>query len=151
MFPPTTCPSPSAVLHARTSYAPCTPLFFFTPCLRYSLEVNSQSFLGEFQHIDPADVILVEGMLLLYFSEIRNLLDLKVFADMDCDTRLSRRVSRDVALVCITAHTLLCSSPCFIILPGMHNPARSESSSTTPLFPQSSQYTVSRAVIWMTF
>ena len=66
--------------------------------------------LGAFQDIQPADVILVEGILLFYFPEIRNLLDMKIFADMDCDTRLSRRVSRDVALVTTPyLHTCICS------------------------------------------
>jgi uridine kinase len=37
------------------------------------------------------DVILFEGILTLYFKEIRDLLDMKLFVDTDSDTRLSRR------------------------------------------------------------
>ena len=45
--------------------------------------------------IYPADVILFEGILVLYNKNIRDLLDMKIFVDTDCDTRLARRVLRD--------------------------------------------------------
>lgn len=45
--------------------------------------------------IYPADVILFEGILILYNKDIRDLLDMKIFVDTDCDTRLARRVLRD--------------------------------------------------------
>jgi len=45
--------------------------------------------------IYPADVILFEGILTIYFKEIRGMLDMKLFVDTDSDTRLSRRVLRD--------------------------------------------------------
>lgn len=41
--------------------------------------------------IFPADVILFEGILTIYFKEIRGMLDMKLFVDTDSDTRLSRR------------------------------------------------------------
>ena len=41
--------------------------------------------------IHPADVILVEGILVFYFKEIRDLFNMKLFVDTDADTRLSRR------------------------------------------------------------
>lgn len=41
--------------------------------------------------IHPADVILFEGILTIYFKELRDLLDMKLFVDSDSDTRLSRR------------------------------------------------------------
>lgn len=44
----------------------------------------------------PADVVLFEGILAFYFPEIRNLFDMKLFVDTDPDTRLSKRVIRDV-------------------------------------------------------
>jgi len=49
----------------------------------------------EYRTINPADVILFEGILVLYSKDIRDLLDMKIFVDTDCDTRLSRRVLRD--------------------------------------------------------
>lgn len=42
-------------------------------------------------HIEPADVVLFEGILVLYYPELRELLDMKTFVDLDSDTRLSRR------------------------------------------------------------
>lgn len=43
------------------------------------------------QKVYPADVVLVEGILLFYFPEIRDLFHMKLFVDTDSDTRLSRR------------------------------------------------------------
>ena len=37
------------------------------------------------------DVILLEGILVLYQKELRDLLDLMLFVDIDADTRLARR------------------------------------------------------------
>lgn len=43
-----------------------------------------------------SDVVLFEGILVFYFPEIRDLFNMKLFVDTDPDTRLSRRVVRDV-------------------------------------------------------
>lgn len=43
----------------------------------------------------PHDVILVEGLLVLYYSKLRELFDLKVFVQTDSDERLIRRIKRD--------------------------------------------------------
>ena len=45
--------------------------------------------------VSPSDVILFEGILVLYNKEIRNMMDMKIFVDTDSDTRLARRVLRD--------------------------------------------------------
>lgn len=44
----------------------------------------------------PADVVLFEGILVFYFPEVRNLFHMKLFVDTDSDTRLARRVMRDI-------------------------------------------------------
>lgn len=46
--------------------------------------------------IQPAPVIIVEGILVLSDPEIRKLLDLKIFVDADADERVLRRIRRDV-------------------------------------------------------
>jgi uridine kinase len=46
--------------------------------------------------IQPADIILVEGILLFAVPEIRELCDLKVFVETDDDIRLLRRIERDM-------------------------------------------------------
>ena len=39
----------------------------------------------------PADVVLFEGILVLYSSEVREMLQMKLFVDTDSDTQLARR------------------------------------------------------------
>lgn len=46
--------------------------------------------------IYPADVVLFEGILVFYFRKIRELFHMKLFVDTDSDTRLARRVPRDI-------------------------------------------------------
>ncbi|XP_076436413.1 LOW QUALITY PROTEIN: uridine-cytidine kinase 2-B-like [Babylonia areolata] len=48
------------------------------------------------QVVYPADVVLLEGILVFYFPELRNMFHMKLFVDTDPDTRLSRRVLRDI-------------------------------------------------------
>lgn len=43
------------------------------------------------------DVILFDGILALSSPDVRNLFDLKIFVDTDDDTRLARRLRRDIA------------------------------------------------------
>ena len=47
-------------------------------------------------HIGRCDVVVVEGILVLYEPTIRDLFDLKVYVDADADLRLIRRLQRDV-------------------------------------------------------
>jgi uridine kinase len=46
--------------------------------------------------VPPADVILVEGILLFVDERLRALCDVKVFVDADADIRLVRRIERDM-------------------------------------------------------
>ncbi len=48
------------------------------------------------QRIEPADVIIVEGILIFADPEICRLLDIKLFVDTDADVRILRRIKRDV-------------------------------------------------------
>ena len=48
-------------------------------------------------HIEPADVIVLDGILLLVDERIRSRCDVKVFVDTDADIRLIRRIRRDMA------------------------------------------------------
>lgn len=47
--------------------------------------------------IEPARVVVVEGILVLSDSALRSQLDLKIFVDTDPDLRLARRMERDIA------------------------------------------------------
>ncbi|RRG18297.1 uridine kinase [Weissella viridescens] len=46
--------------------------------------------------IEPADIIIVEGILLFNNPELRDLLDIKIYVDTDDDIRFIRRMQRDV-------------------------------------------------------
>jgi uridine kinase len=45
--------------------------------------------------IEPADVVVIDGILLFVDDRIRGLCDVKVFVDADADIRLIRRLQRD--------------------------------------------------------
>lgn len=46
--------------------------------------------------VEPRDIIILEGILILNEKEIRNLLDIKIYVDTDADVRLIRRILRDI-------------------------------------------------------
>lgn len=46
--------------------------------------------------LTPAKVIIFEGILAFYDKRMRDLMDLKIFIDLDDDIRLSRRIYRDI-------------------------------------------------------
>lgn len=50
----------------------------------------------EVTKVEPVKVFLIEGILILHHPELRELLDLKIFVDVDLDVCLSRRLVRDI-------------------------------------------------------
>ena len=46
--------------------------------------------------VDPAQVIIIDGILILENKSLRDLMDVKVYVDTDADVRLGRRLLRDV-------------------------------------------------------
>jgi uridine kinase len=48
------------------------------------------------ERVDPADVLVLDGILLFVDELLRSLFDVKVFVDADADIRLIRRLRRDV-------------------------------------------------------
>jgi len=50
------------------------------------------------RRVHPADVVIVEGILVLHIPDLRRLLNMKVYVDTDDDVRLARRIQRDVAV-----------------------------------------------------
>ena len=63
------------------------PIYDFTTHLRSPETV----------HVEPADIIILEGILVLASPELRDLMDIKIFVDTDDDIRLIRRQRRDMA------------------------------------------------------
>lgn len=45
--------------------------------------------------IDPSELIIVEGLFLYYFEEVRKMLDYSVFIKVDAEVQLDRRLYRD--------------------------------------------------------
>ncbi len=45
--------------------------------------------------IEPHPIIVLEGLFIFHYTEIHNMLDLRVFIDVDEQTMLSRRIERD--------------------------------------------------------
>ena len=46
--------------------------------------------------VQPKDIIIVEGILVLEDERIRDLLDIKIYVDTDADVRIIRRLIRDI-------------------------------------------------------
>ncbi|MCR4834796.1 MAG: uridine kinase [Bacteroidaceae bacterium] len=53
--------------------------------------------LSETVHVEPKDVIIVEGIMSLYDKTLRDQMDLKIFVDAGADERLLRVIVRDMA------------------------------------------------------
>lgn len=62
------------------------PIYSYLTCSRSSTETV---------HVDPAHIIIVEGILIFTCAELRNVMDIKVFVDADADDRLGRVITRD--------------------------------------------------------
>ena len=65
-----------------------------------AVEMPTYSYLTctrqeETEHLDPHEVVLLEGILVLSDKRLRNMMDIKVFVDADGDDRLIRVISRD--------------------------------------------------------
>jgi uridine kinase len=50
----------------------------------------------EVEYVFGADVIILEGILLFNSKELREMMDMKIYVDTDADTRLVRRIRRDI-------------------------------------------------------
>ncbi|MFJ7950021.1 uridine kinase [Lysinibacillus sp. NPDC096418] len=50
----------------------------------------------EVVHVEPVDVIILEGILVLEDARLRELMDIKLYVDTDSDLRIIRRIMRDI-------------------------------------------------------
>lgn len=62
------------------------------PVYNFSTHLREQQTLS----VEPRDIILVEGILILENPSLRSLFDLKIFVDTDADVRILRRITRDI-------------------------------------------------------
>jgi uridine kinase len=62
------------------------------PVYDYKLHTRSEDVI----FVEPKDVIILEGILILEDERLRNLMDIKLFVDTDADIRIIRRILRDI-------------------------------------------------------
>ncbi|OAY29538.1 uridine kinase-like protein 5 isoform X1 [Manihot esculenta] len=58
-------------------------------------DFKSHKSTGPGQKVNPSDVIILEGILVLHDHRVRDLMNMKIFVDTDSDLRLARRIQRD--------------------------------------------------------
>ena len=61
----------------------------------YSYIISNR--LPETVHVEPCEVIIIEGIMTLYDKNLRDQMDLKIFVDAGADERLLRVIVRDIA------------------------------------------------------
>ncbi len=61
---------------------------------RYDFTQHMRS--AETERAEPRKVVIVDGLLILWDRELRQLMDIKVFVDTDADLRFIRRLTRDI-------------------------------------------------------
>lgn len=65
------------------------------PILKPIYDFKTHSRTSQVIPVNPAKIIIIEGILLLSVPEIREILDLKIFVETPDDIRLLRRIERD--------------------------------------------------------
>jgi len=56
---------------------------------------NSPPDLISYLTINPSEIMIIEGLFILHYEEIRNLLELTIFVQLDPEIQLQRRILRD--------------------------------------------------------
>ena len=64
------------------------PVYSYITCTRSKTETVT---------VEPADVIIIEGILIFNCKELRDQMNIKIFVDADDDDRLMRIIVRDIA------------------------------------------------------
>ncbi len=60
----------------------------------YDFKIHTR--VPETEHVDPVDVLIIEGIFALQDPELRELLDIKIYVETDADIRFIRRLKRDI-------------------------------------------------------
>ncbi|MBQ1748345.1 MAG: uridine kinase, partial [Bacteroidales bacterium] len=71
----------------RSGQAIESPVYSYITCSRSTTETV---------HVEPATIIIVEGILIFTNEELRKLFDISIFVDADADDRLGRVIQRDI-------------------------------------------------------
>lgn len=62
------------------------PIYSYVTCTRAEGTIR----------VNPSEVVIIEGILVLTHPKLRDLMDMKVFVDADADDRLMRVIKRDI-------------------------------------------------------
>ncbi|WP_026583779.1 uridine kinase [Bacillus sp. J33] len=62
------------------------------PVYDYAMHTRSEEVIK----VEPKEVIILEGILILEDERLRNLMDMKLYVDTDADLRIIRRLFRDI-------------------------------------------------------
>ncbi len=57
---------------------------------------NNAAAIPKMLKIKPAPIIIIEGLFILYFKQITEMLDMKIFIDTEEEVALNRRLKRDL-------------------------------------------------------
>lgn len=57
---------------------------------------NNAAAIPKMLEIKPAPIIIIEGLFILYFKQITEMLDMKIFIDTEEEVALNRRLKRDL-------------------------------------------------------
>lgn len=60
----------------------------------YNFEKHTRK--KETVRVEPKDIVVLEGIMILEDEKLRNLMDIKIFVDTDADVRIVRRITRDI-------------------------------------------------------
>ncbi len=71
----------------RSGQAIESPVYSYVTCSRSKTETV---------HVEPATIIIVEGILIFTNEELRKMFDILIFVDADADDRLGRVIQRDI-------------------------------------------------------
>lgn len=71
----------------KSGHAIEQPIYSYISCSRSKTETV---------RVEPADVIIIEGILIFTCKELRDQMDIKIFVDADDDDRLMRVMARDI-------------------------------------------------------
>ncbi|MGG3469326.1 uridine kinase [Neobacillus pocheonensis] len=71
-------------------------LLRFEPIEKPVYDYSQHTRSDEVIHVEPKDVIILEGILVLEDERLRNLMDIKLYVDTDADLRIIRRMQRDI-------------------------------------------------------
>jgi len=71
-------------------------LISFDPIEKPIYDFSIHDRKEETVRVEPREIIILEGIMLLEDSRLRDLLDIKIFVDTDPDVRILRRIKRDI-------------------------------------------------------